>query len=59
MKRLQHGFVHGGVIGMIADTAVRYVAMTVALEIASLIDALSETLTIKWSQQLPEPACRR
>ncbi len=33
----QHGFVHGGVVGMIADTAGGYAAMTVAPEHASVL----------------------
>ncbi len=33
----QHGFVHGGVVGMIADTAGGYAAMTVAPEGASVM----------------------
>lgn len=33
----QHGFVHGGVVGMIADTAGGYAAMTVAPADASVL----------------------
>lgn len=33
----QHGFVHGGVVGMIADTAGGYAAMTVAPEGTSVM----------------------
>ena len=33
----QHGFVHGGVVGMIADTAGGYAAMTVTPEDASVL----------------------
>ena len=33
----QHGFVHGGVVGMIADTAAGYAAMTVVPSSASVL----------------------
>lgn len=33
----QHGFVHGGVVGMIADTAAGYAAMTLVPEDASIL----------------------
>lgn len=33
----QHGFVHGGIVGMIADTAGGYAAMTVAPDNASVL----------------------
>ncbi len=45
----QHGFVHGGVVGMIADTAGGYVAMTVAPENASV-------LTVEYKMNLVAPA---
>ncbi len=45
----QHGFVHGGVVGMIADTAGGYAAMTVAPENASV-------LTVEYKMNLVAPA---
>ena len=45
----QHGFVHGGVVGMIADSAAGYAAMTVAPEGASV-------LTVEYKMNLLAPA---
>lgn len=45
----QHGFVHGGVVGMIADSAAGYAAMTVVPETASV-------LTIEYKMNLVAPA---
>ncbi len=45
----QHGFVHGGVVGMIADTAGGYAAMTLAPENASV-------LTVEYKINLIAPA---
>lgn len=45
----QHGFVHGGVVGMIADTAGGYAAMTVAPENASV-------LSVEYKMNLIAPA---
>lgn len=45
----QHGFVHGGVVGMIADSAGGYAAMTVAPENASV-------LTVEYKMNLVAPA---
>ena len=45
----QHGFVHGGVVGMIADSAAGYAAMTVAPENASV-------LTVEYKMNLLAPA---
>jgi uncharacterized protein (TIGR00369 family) len=45
----QHGFVHGGVVGMIADTAGGYAAMTMAPENASV-------LTVEYKMNLLAPA---
>lgn len=45
----QHGFVHGGVVGMIADSAAGYAAMTVAPEGASV-------LTVEYKINLVAPA---
>ncbi len=45
----QHGFVHGGVVGMIADTAGGYAAMTVAPVNASV-------LTVEYKMNLVAPA---
>jgi uncharacterized protein (TIGR00369 family) len=45
----QHGFVHGGVIGMIADSAAGYAAMTVVPETASV-------LTVEYKMNLLAPA---
>ena len=45
----QHGFVHGGVVGMIADTAAGYAAMTVVPSSASV-------LTVEYKLNLVAPA---
>lgn len=45
----QHGFVHGGVVGMIADSAAGYAAMTVAPATASV-------LTVEYKMNLMAPA---
>ncbi len=45
----QHGFVHGGVVGMIADSAAGFAAMTVAPENASV-------LTVEYKLNLVAPA---
>lgn len=45
----QHGFVHGGVVGMIADSAAGYAAMTVAPADASV-------LTVEYKMNLMAPA---
>lgn len=45
----QHGFVHGGVVGMIADSAAGYAAMTVAPAGASV-------LTVEYKMNLLAPA---
>ena len=45
----QHGFVHGGVVGMIADSAAGYAAMTVVPENASV-------LTVEYKMNLMSPA---
>ncbi|NYT37801.1 PaaI family thioesterase [Allopusillimonas soli] len=45
----QHGFVHGGVVGMIADSAGGYAAMTVAPPAASV-------LTVEYKMNLMAPA---
>ena len=45
----QHGFVHGGVVGMIADSAAGYAAMTVVPEDASV-------LTVEYKLNLVAPA---
>ncbi len=45
----QHGFVHGGVVGMIADSAAGYAAMTVVPEDASV-------LTVEYKMNLLAPA---
>ncbi|MGP3696311.1 PaaI family thioesterase [Rhodobacter sp. NSM] len=45
----QHGFIHGGVVGMIADSAAGYAAMTVAPEDASV-------LTVEYKMNLLSPA---
>ena len=44
----QHGFVHGGVVGMIADSAAGYSAMTVVPEGASVL-----TVEYKMNQLAP------
>ena len=45
----QHGFVHGGVVGMIADSAAGYAAMTIVPETASV-------LTVEFKMNLVAPA---
>lgn len=45
----QHGFVHGGVVGMIADSAAGYAAMTVVSPAASV-------LTVEYKMNLVAPA---
>ena len=45
----QHGFVHGGVVGMIADSAAGYAAMT-------LVSASSSVLTVEYKMNLVAPA---
>lgn len=45
----QHGFVHGGVVGMIADSAAGYAAMTIVPSDASV-------LTVEYKMNLMAPA---
>jgi uncharacterized protein (TIGR00369 family) len=45
----QHGFVHGGVIGTIADSAAGYAAMTV-------VPASASVLTVEYKMNLVAPA---
>jgi len=45
----QHGFVHGGVVGMIADSAAGYAAMTV-------VPANASVLTVEYKMNLMSPA---
>jgi uncharacterized protein (TIGR00369 family) len=45
----QHGFVHGGVVGMIADSAAGYAAMTV-------VPANASVLTVEYKMNLMVPA---
>jgi uncharacterized protein (TIGR00369 family) len=45
----QHGFVHGGVVGMIADSAAGYAAMTV-------VPASASVLTVEYKLNLMAPA---
>lgn len=45
----QHGFIHGGVVGMIADSAGGYAAMTLAPEDASV-------MTVEYKMNLLAPA---
>ena len=45
----QHGFVHGGVVGMIADSAAGYAAM-------SLVAATASVLTVEYKINLVAPA---
>ena len=45
----QHGFVHGGVVGMIADSAAGYAAMTMVSPTASV-------LTVEYKMNLVAPA---
>ncbi|ALF89674.1 MULTISPECIES: PaaI family thioesterase [Ralstonia solanacearum species complex] len=45
----QHGFVHGGVVGMIADSAAGYAAMT-------MVPAIASVLTVEYKMNLVAPA---
>ena len=45
----QHGYVHGGVVGMIADSAAGYAAMT-------LVPASASVLTVEYKINLVAPA---
>lgn len=45
----QHGFVHGGVVGMIADSAAGYAAMT-------MVPADASVLTVEFKMNLLSPA---
>jgi uncharacterized protein (TIGR00369 family) len=45
----QHGFVHGGVVGMIADSAAGYAAM-------SVVAAAASVLTVEYKINLVAPA---
>jgi uncharacterized protein (TIGR00369 family) len=45
----QHGFVHGGVVGMIADSAAGYAAMTT-------VPAETSVLTVEYKMNLIAPA---
>lgn len=45
----QHGFIHGGVVGMIADSAAGYAAMT-------LVPASASVLTVEYKMNLVAPA---
>lgn len=45
----QHGFVHGGVVGMIADSAGGYAAMTI-------VPATASVLTVEFKMNLVAPA---
>jgi len=45
----QHGFVHGGVVGMIADSAAGYAAMT-------MVSASASVLTVEYKMNLVTPA---
>jgi uncharacterized protein (TIGR00369 family) len=45
----QHGFVHGGVVGMIADSAAGYAAMTT-------VPAIASVLTVEFKMNLVAPA---
>lgn len=45
----QHGFVHGGAVGMIADSAAGYAAMTV-------VPASASVLTVEYKMNLVAPA---
>lgn len=49
----QHGFVHGGVVGMIADSATGYAAMTMVPADASVL-AVDETVNLE-AKHHPEP----
>lgn len=45
----QHGFIHGGVVGMIADSAAGYAAMT-------MVPASASVLTVEYKMNLMAPA---
>lgn len=45
----QHGFVHGGVVGMIADSAAGYAAMT-------MVPGSASVLTVEYKMNLVAPA---
>ena len=45
----QHGFVHGGIVGTIADSAAGYAAMTV-------VPASASVLTVEYKLNLVAPA---
>jgi uncharacterized protein (TIGR00369 family) len=45
----QHGFVHGGVVGMIADSSAGYAAMT-------MVPASASVLTVEYKMNLMAPA---
>ena len=45
----QHGYIHGGVVGMIADSAAGYAAMTV-------VPANASVLTVEYKMNLMAPA---
>ena len=45
----QHGFIHGGVVGMIADSAAGYAAMT-------MVPASASVLTVEYKMNLVAPA---
>ena len=45
----QHGFVHGGVVGMIADSSAGYAAM-------SMVPASASVLTVEYKMNLLAPA---
>ena len=45
----QHGFVHGGVVGMIADSSAGYAAMT-------MVPASASVLTVEYKMNLLAPA---
>ncbi|NTV71383.1 MAG: PaaI family thioesterase [Azonexaceae bacterium] len=45
----QHGFVHGGVVGMIADSSAGYAAMT-------MVPATASVLTVEYKMNLLAPA---
>lgn len=45
----QHGFVHGGVVGMIADSSAGYAAMT-------MVPASASVLTVEYKMNLVAPA---
>ena len=45
----QHGFVHGGIVGMIADSAAGYAAM-------SILPADASVLTVEYKMNLVAPA---